>query len=146
MAHPRSLPQQDSQRQQRAAEIIRRALAEVLTETARFEPELEKYMISITAVRMAPDLKLAKVYIMPMVSNQYNPKDVLTALQSVKVKLRHSMSKLVQMKYVPDLKFYWDDSLEQALRIESLFHSERVKRDLRLIDTPAVDDDGNIAD
>lgn len=144
MAQPRSAPQQDSQRQQRAAEIIRRALAEVLTETGRFEPELEKYMISITAVRMSPDLKLAKVYIMPMVSNQYNPKDVLTALQGVKVKLRHSLSRLVHMKYVPDLKFYWDDSLEQALRIESLFQSERVKRDLRVIETPQ--EDGEIVD
>lgn len=143
MGHPKIQGQGDSQRQQRAGEIIRRALAEVLRDASRFHEALERLMISITNVRMSPDLKLARVYVIPLSSDDHDPKEVLTILNGVRPRLRQTITPMIRMKFMPDLRFFWDDSFEQALRIETLFQSDRVQRDLRIVGADSDDPEVN---
>lgn len=128
MAHPAF--KQDTHRQLRVAAAIRRALGEIFVEASRFHPNLSQFMLSITNVKMSPDLKLAKVYVMPMATHKYGPQDVLPVLQDVKNRVRQALAGFLRMKFMPELRFFWDDSFENALRIETLLHDEKVQKDL----------------
>ncbi|WP_114944184.1 30S ribosome-binding factor RbfA [Microvirga calopogonii] len=128
-----------SQRQQRVAELIRHALAEVLSRGDLQDGVLTKNVITIPEVRMSPDLKLATAYVMPLGGKDEDA--VIRALEKNKKVLRQEVARRVNLKFAPDLRFRRDESFDEAARIDSLLRSERVARDTAKPAADIADDD-----
>ena len=123
-----SSPGGGSQRQLRVGELVRHALAEMLTRGDVHDPVLEKHMITIPEVRMSPDLRLATIYVMPMGGRDANA--VIGAFERNKKFLRGELAHRVNLKFAPDIRFRIDERFEEAERIDKLLRSPEVKRDL----------------
>lgn len=117
-----------SQRQLRVGELIRHALSETLIRGEIHDDTITSHVITVTEVRMSPDLKLATAYIMPLGGADLKP--VLEALNRHKKYFRSIIAKAVNLKFAPDVRFREDETFEEAMRIERLLHSERVRRDV----------------
>src|SRR3954447_2007241 len=117
-----------SQRQQRVAELVRHALAEVLSRGDLQDGVLTKNVITIPEVRMSPDLKLATAYVMPLGGKDEDA--VIRALEKNRKVLRQEVARRVNLKFAPDLRFRRDESFEEAARIDALLRSEKVRRDI----------------
>ena len=117
-----------SQRQLRVAEEIRHVLAGIFTRTEFRDPELVGVVITVTEVRMSPDLKLATVATMPLGGK--DAQKTLAALEAHKKQLRALVARRVNLKYAPDLRFVLDDSFDAQSKIDALLRSELVARDL----------------
>jgi ribosome-binding factor A len=128
-----------SQRQQRVAELIRHALAEVLSRGDLQDDVLTRNVITIPEVRMSPDLKLANAYVMPLGGR--DEEAVLKALEKNKKLLRQEVARRVNLKFAPDLRFRRDESFDEAARIDALLRSERVARDTVKPAADSPDDD-----
>lgn len=126
-----------SQRQQRVAELVRHALAEVLQRGDIADDVLASHIVTVPEVRMSPDLKLATAYVMPMGGQDEKP--VLAALERHRKLLRAEVARRVNLKFAPELRFRRDETFDEADRIEALLRTDEVRRDL---DAPA-DDDGS---
>ena len=121
-------PSGPSQRQQRVAELIRHAIAEVLQRGDIQDPVLGSHVITVPEVRMSPDLKIATAYIMPL--GGLDEKPVIAALERNKKALRQEVARRVNLKFAPDLRFLRDETFDEADRIDALLRSEKVRRDL----------------
>ena len=117
-----------SQRQLRVGELIRHAMAELLTRGDVHDPVIEEHMITVPEVKMTADLRLATVYIMPLGGKDATA--VLTALDHNKKFLRGEIARRVNLKFAPDLRFRLDERFDEAERIDRLLRSPNVKRDL----------------
>ena len=84
--------------------------------------------VSITAVRMSPDLKLATIYVMPL--GRRDTDIVIAALERNKKYLRGEVARRVNLKFAPDIRFRVDDRFDEAERIEKLLRTPAVQRDL----------------
>jgi len=127
-----------SQRQQRVAELVRHALAEVLSRGDLQDDVLTRNVITIPEVRMSPDLKLATAYVMPLGGKDEDA--VIKALDKNKKVLRQEVARRVNLKFAPDLRFRRDESFDEAARIDALLRSERVARDTGKPDADQADD------
>lgn len=127
-----------SQRQQRVAELIRHALAEVLQRGDIQDPVLGSHVVTVPEVRMSPDLKLATAYVMPLGGQDEAP--VIAALERHRKVLRQEVARRVNLKYAPELRFRRDETFDEAARIDRLLRDERVRRDL---DEDATDPDAD---
>ncbi|MBI4968619.1 MAG: 30S ribosome-binding factor RbfA [Rhodospirillales bacterium] len=116
-----------SQRQLRVGEALRHALAWTLEKSAIRDPDLA-VPITVTEVRMSPDLKHATAFVMPL--GGQNAPAVLAGLRRVKGYLRHEVARQVPLKFLPDFAFELDRSFEEGDRIERLLKSPEVVRDL----------------
>src|SRR5215210_5590106 len=96
-----------SQRQLRVGELVRHALADMLTRGEVHDPVIEGHMITVPEVRMTPDLRLATVYVMPLGGR--DEKQVIAALDRNKRFLRSEVAHRVNLKFAPDLRFRIDD-------------------------------------
>jgi ribosome-binding factor A len=130
-----------SQRQQRVAELVRHALAEVLSRGDIQDDVLTRNVITIPEVRMSPDLKLATAYVMPLGGR--DEEAVLKALDKHRKVLRQEVARRVNLKFAPDLRFRRDESFDEAARIDALLRSERVARDTAKSDALKSDTDEN---
>ena len=128
-----------TQRQQRVAELVRHALAEVLSRGDLQDDVLTKNVITIPEVRMSPDLKLATAYVMPL--GGQDERDVLAALERNRKMLRQEVARRVNLKFAPELRFRRDESFDEAARIDALLRSERVQRDISKPDDESGDDE-----
>ena len=126
--HQRAQAAGPSQRALRVGELVRHALADMLTRGEVHDPVLEGHMITVPEVRMSPDLKLATVYVMPLGGR--DAQQVVEALDGNKRFLRGEVGRRVNLKFAPDLRFRIDDRFEEAARIEKLLALPRVQRDL----------------
>jgi ribosome-binding factor A len=117
-----------SQRQQRVAELVRHALAEVLARGDIQDEVLSRHVITIPEVRMSPDLKLATAYVMPLGGRDERP--VLEALNRNRKALRTEVAHRVNLKFAPDLRFLRDETFDEAARVDALLRSEKVQRDV----------------
>ena len=126
--HRDSAPGSGSQRQLRVGELVRHALAEMLTRGDVHDPVLEGHMITIPEVRMTADLRLATVYVMPMGGRDVKP--VLDAFERNKKMLRAEIARRINLKFAPDIRFRVDERFDEAERIERLLRSPAVARDL----------------
>jgi len=112
----------------RAGELVRHAVAEILTRGEVHDPVLEGHMITVPEVRMSPDLRLATIYVIPLAGR--DAKEVVAALDRNKKYLRAEIAHRVNLKFAPDIRFLIDDRFEEAARIEKLLRSPEVQRDL----------------
>ena len=117
-----------SQRQQRVAELVRHALAEVLQRGDIQDEVLANHVVTIPEVRMSPDLKLATAYVMPLGGRDERP--VLEALTRNRKALRTEVAHRINLKFAPDLRFLRDETFDEASRIDALLRSEKVQRDI----------------
>lgn len=117
-----------SQRQLRVGESVRHALAELLTRGEIHDDTIASHVITVTEVRMSPDLKIATAYIMPLGGADLKP--VLDALDRNKKFIRAEVAHAVNLKYAPDIRFREDETFEEAMRIERLLHSPKVRQDI----------------
>jgi len=129
-----------SQRMLRVAELIRHAMAELLSRGDVNDPVLETNVITVPKVRMSPDLKLATVYVMPLGGKDTDP--VIAALERNKRFLRGEVARMINLKFAPDVRFKVDDSFENASKIDQLLNSDKVRKDL----ASQTDDDADDAD
>ena len=117
-----------SQRQLRAGELIRHALVEILREEDFSDPALEGVSVTVTEVRMSPDLRHATVFIEPLGGG--HAAEVTEALNRHAKFLRGRLGRGIDMKFTPDLKFLHDESFDEAQRMNRLFDDPRVRQDL----------------
>ena len=127
-----------SQRQLRAGELVRHALVEILRTEALLDPALEGVSVTLTEVRMSPDLRNALCFIVPLGGDR--TPEVVAALNRASRFVRGHLGQAVELKFTPDLKFVADDSFDAAERMNRLFDDPRIRRDLEAPDT--TDDDG----
>ncbi len=130
-----------SQRQQRVAELVRHALAEVLSRGDLQDDVLARHVITIPEVRMSPDLKLATAYVMPLGGKDEDA--VIRALDRNRKLLRQEVARRVNLKFAPDLRFRRDESFDEAARIDALLRSEKVARDTTPSSSDASDVDND---
>jgi ribosome-binding factor A len=112
----------------RVAELVRHATAQLLSRGEIGDAVLEKHAVTVSHVKMSPDLKLATIYVMPLGGK--DEEDVLKALERHKRYLRGEIAHEVNLKFAPEIRFRIDDSFDSVSKIDSLLNSERVKRDL----------------
>ena len=129
-----------SQRQQRVAELVRHALAEVLSRGDIQDPVLTSHVVTIPEVRMSPDLRLATAYVMPL--GGQDEREVLAALARNKKHLRQEVAHRVDLKFAPDLRFLRDETFDEGSRIDALLRTEKVQRDIA---KPSEDDENDDA-
>ena len=118
-----------SPRQLRVGELIRHAVADMLSRGDIHDPVIEAHMITVPEVRMSPDLRLATIYIMPLGGR--DEKDVLDALENNKRFMRGEIARRINLKFAPDIRFRADDRFDEAERIEKLLRTPAVRRDLK---------------
>jgi ribosome-binding factor A len=121
-------PAGPSQRQQRVAELVRHALAEVLSRGDIQDDVLTRHVVTIPEVRMSSDLRLATAYVMPLGGRDEKP--VIEALNRNRKILRAEVAHRVNLKFAPDLRFLRDETFDEAARIDALLRSEKVQRDV----------------
>ncbi len=117
-----------SQRMLRAGELIRHALAEIFLRGETNDPELDKLTPTIVEVQISPDLKIATAYVRTLMMGQ--EKQLLEALKRNRKYIRMLMTPRLAMKYMPDIRFRIDTSLDYAGKIDDILRSPVVKRDV----------------
>lgn len=120
-----------SQRQLRVGEELRHALAWIVERGELRDPALSGISLTITEVRVSPDLKNATAFVMPLGGGDAAVlRDVLEAMNRAVPFLRREAAKRMQLRYMPKLKFAADTSFDEAGRIGRLLASPEVRRDL----------------
>jgi ribosome-binding factor A len=112
----------------RVGEIVRHALADMLSRGDIDDPVVSRHVITVPEVRMTADLRLATVYVMPLGGRDVQA--VVAALEHNRKRLRMELARRIDMKFVPELHFRVDERFDEAERIEKLLRSPRVVRDL----------------
>jgi ribosome-binding factor A len=125
-----------SQRALRVGELVRHAMADMLTRGGVHDPVIEGHIITVPEVRMTPDLRLATIYVMPLAGRDLD--QVLAALDRNKKYLRGEIARHVNLKFAPEIRFRIDERFAEAERIEKLLRTPEVRRDL---DKPGESDD-----
>ncbi len=121
-------PKGPSQRALRVGELVRHALADILSRGEVEDPELSGVIVTVPEVRMTPDLKLANCFVMPL--GGQDPAKIVAALDRNRRFLRGAVSQRINLRYAPDLRFAVDTSFAAGARIDALLRSPEVRRDL----------------
>ena len=129
----REAPRGPSQRQLRAGELMRHALVDILRAQEITDPDLAGVSVTLTEVRMSPDLRHATVFVEPLGGGE-QAKVVVKALNRHHKFLRGRLGHAIDMKFTPALKFLHDESFDEAARISALFADPRVAQDLRPVE------------
>jgi ribosome-binding factor A len=122
-----------SQRQLRVGELIRRTLSDVLNRGEIHDPELNAMSITVGEVSCSNDLKVATVYVMPLMGS-VPVQDAIAALARNKAELRHRVVKGLTLKYAPDLRFRPDETFDRLDETRRLFSDPTVQRDIEARD------------
>src|ERR1700758_3085539 len=132
--HGRGHAQGPTQRQLRAGELMRHSLVEILREEDIADPALEGVSVTVTEVRMSPDLRHATIFVEPLGGGHAS--EVVESLNRHAKFLRGRLGRSIDMKFTPDLKFLHDESFNEAQRMDRLFDDPKVQQDLRRDFTP----------
>ncbi len=117
-----------TQRQLKVGEELRHTLAWILERGEVRDPGLAGQAVTVTEVRVSPDLKNATAFVMPLGGGEVDT--VVEALTRAKGFLRHRLAKDVNLRYAPRISFKADPSFDEACRIDALLHDPLVARDL----------------
>ena len=107
-----------TQRQLRVGEMIKQALGNIFMKGEAKLPNIETRNITVTEVRMSPDLKTAKAFVLPLGGKNAN--EIIEILKEFSFIVRKTLSKKISMKFLPKLFFIKDESFEYAEKIENL--------------------------
>jgi ribosome-binding factor A len=128
-----------SHRLERVGESIRHAMADILQRGEVVDPVLNRQVVTIPAVRMSPDLKLAMIAVMPLGGKNANA--TIAALNTHKKELRLLVAQRVNLKFAPDLRFALDESFAAQAKIDALLKLPEVARDLTRDEESGRDED-----
>lgn len=131
---PNDTPETRSVRLLRVGEQVRHILSDLLMRGDVHDDVLAAHSVSVTEVRMSPDLRHATVFVKPLLGA--DEAAVLAALKRNARWLRGEVAKRVNLKYSAQLKFLPDESFDEATRIDAVLRSPKVSQDL------GQDDDG----
>jgi ribosome-binding factor A len=126
----REPPKGPSQRQLRAGELMRHALVDILRADEIRDPVLAGVPVTLTEVRMSPDLRNATIFVEPLGGGEA-AREVVKALNRHHKFLRGRLGHAIDMKFTPALKFLHDDTFDEAARMSALFADPRVAQDLK---------------
>ena len=118
-----------SQRQLRAGELIRHALADIFLRGESGDPDLERLNPTIVEVQISPDLKIATAYVRTLVPNK--EKALLEALNRNRRYIRGLVAPKLEMKFTPEIRYRVDTALDYASHIDEILRSPEVARDLK---------------
>ncbi len=122
-------PETKSVRLLRVGEQVRHVLSEILARGDVHDETLAKHMVSVTEVRMSPDLRHATVFVKPLLGQ--NEAGVLKALRTNTAYLQREVAARVRQKYAAKLKFLSDDSFDEGGHIDKLLKAPKVAQDLK---------------
>ncbi|MDB5526245.1 MAG: rbfA [Rhizobium sp.] len=126
---PKPTSSAPSQRMLRVAEQVRSAVTQVLQRREITDPVIDAAVVSISEVRMSPDLKVATAFVTPLGSKNHD--EVVAALNRNAKYIRGKIGpSLRQMKFMPEIRFKDDTSFENFRKIDALLKSPEVQRDL----------------
>lgn len=128
MARQQYTPEQHSVRVLKVAERVRHILSELLARQEVHDDIVSAANISVTEVRMTPDLRSATAYVKPLLGADEDK--IVTALRQNTAYLQREVAKRLGLKFAPKLKFRADESFDEADRIERLLRDPKVARDL----------------
>ena len=128
MARHPSQPEDQSVRLLKVGERVRHILSELLMRGEVHDERVTAVTVSVTEVRMSPDLRNAKVFVKPLLGQDEAP--VLKALQQNTAYFQREVAQRLGLKFAPKLQFRADESFDEASRIEQLLDDPRVRRDL----------------
>ena len=114
-----------SQRQLRVGEMIKQSLGQIFSREEAKVPALETRNITVTEVRMSPDLKNARAYVIPLGGK--DTENVVNILTEFSYLVRKALSKKLDIKFLPRLYFVEDKSFDYAERIEKLIKKNKSK-------------------
>jgi len=112
-----------SQRQLRVGELIKQSLGQIFLRDEAKLPTLETKNITVTEVRMSPDLKNARAYIIPLGGKGTD--EAVNTLTEFSYRIRKVLSKKVDMKFLPKVSFVGDQSFDYAEKIERLIKQNK---------------------
>lgn len=112
----------------KVGERVRHVLSEVLMRQQVHDDTLTAHSVSVTEVRMSPDLRQARVYVKPLLGGDED--EVVKALRQNTAYLQREVAQRLGLKFAPKLKFTGDESFDEAERIERLLNDPKVARDL----------------
>ena len=118
-----------SQRQLRAGELIRHALAEIFLRGESGDPELERLTPTVVEVQISPDLKIANAFVRTLLPNK--EKALLEALNRNRRYIRGLVAPKLEMKFTPEIRYRVDTALDYANHIDEILRSPEVQRDLK---------------
>jgi ribosome-binding factor A len=117
-----------SQRQLRAGELVRHALVDILREEDFADPALTGVSVTVSEVRMSPDLRHAIAFVEPLGGAQAT--EVVAGLNRARSHLRGLLGHAVDLRFTPDLKFIHDETFDAAQHMNELLADPRVRRDV----------------
>ena len=121
-------PQERSVRLLRVGEQMRHILSEILARGDVHDDTLAKHLVSVTEVRMSPDLRHATVFVKPLLGQEEEA--VMKALRTNTAYLQREVAHRVQMKYAAKLKFLPDESFDEGAHVAALLRAPQVAQDL----------------
>ncbi|MCK9542198.1 MAG: 30S ribosome-binding factor RbfA [Novosphingobium sp.] len=128
MAHQQSTPETRSVRLLKVGEQVRHVLSDLLARQQVHDDALTASSVSISEVRMSPDLRQAIVYVRPLLGAGMD--DVLKAMRTNTAFFQREVARRLKLKFAAKLKFMADESFDEASRIDALLSDPRVRRDL----------------
>ena len=114
-----------SQRQLRVGELVKQNLGELFLRNEAKIPTINSRLITVTEVRMTPDLKTARVYVIPL--GGIDTKEIVKILTEYSHLVRKALSKRLDIKFLPKLTFIEDNSFEYAEKIEKIIKENKNK-------------------
>jgi len=124
----------------KVGELMRHVLADVLARGDIRDDVLDKHIISVSEVRVSPDLRHATAFIMPVGGAPEDEEAVLKALNSHAKRLKTELARRVNTKYAANVHFKMDESYAEAARIDALLRTPKVARDLEDRAPPRIAD------
>ncbi len=128
MAHPAATPETRSVRLLKVGEQVRHVISELLTRQEVHDDVLSSHTISVTEVRMSPDLRHAGVYVKPLLGADEDV--VLKALRTHTAFFQKTVAGKLKLRYAAKIKFLPDESFDVASKIDALLANPKVVRDL----------------
>lgn len=112
----------------RVGELVRHALASLLTRGEIEDDELANVVVTVPEVRMSPDLKLASAYVMPLGGER--AAEITAALNRHQKFIRGRLAPELNLKFAPEVRFFVDETFDEFGRIDALLRSDRVRQDV----------------
>ena len=112
-----------SQRQLRVGELVKQNIGEIFIRNEAKIPSINSKLITVTEVRMTPDLKTARVYVIPL--GGIDTKETVRILTEYSHLVRRALSKKLDIKFLPKLTFVEDNSFEYAEKIEKIIKKNK---------------------
>ena len=112
-----------TQRQLRVGELVKQNLGELFIRNEAKIPSINSKLITVTEVRMTPDLKTARVYVIPL--GGIHTKEIVKILTEYSHLVRKALSKRLDIKFLPKLTFVEDNSFEYAEKIEKIIKENK---------------------